>query len=162
MTPIFLSKYQSGLGAVLLQLHDTSWCPVSYASRALTKTDQNYSQIEKETLAVVYGQKFLVGSDHKPLQTIFRQNINKAPPCIQRMLLHLLKYDLEPIYMPGRLIPVADALSRAPSSVQTPQDTFDYQVHILMFYLPISEAKLIEIREPMAEDPVLQEVKDMY
>ena len=62
---------KSGLGAVLLH-----WCPVAYASRALTKTEQNYSQIEKETLAVVYGtehfnqyvygQEFLVGSDHKP------------------------------------------------------------------------------------------------
>ena len=102
---------KSGLGAVLLQLRDTSWCPVAYASRALTKTEQNYSQIEKETLAVVYrtehfnqyvyGQMFLVESDHKPLQTIFRRNINKAPPPIQRMLLRLQKYDLELSFTPG-------------------------------------------------------------
>ena len=160
---------KSGLGAVLLQLHDTSWCPIAYTSRALTKTEQNYSQIEKETLAVVYGtehfnqyvyeKKFLVESDHKPLQTIFRRNINKAPPRIQWMLFRLQKFELELSFTPGRSIPVADALSRAPSSTQTPRDTFDYQVHVLMSYLPTSEAKLIEIQKATAEDPVLQDVK---
>ena len=40
-----------GLGAVLFQ--DSG--PIVCASRALTPTEQNYSQIEKEMLAVVFG-----------------------------------------------------------------------------------------------------------
>ena len=90
--PIKLSVDASneGLGAVLLQLHDEQWHPVAYASRALNSSEQNYGQIEKETLAVVfgtehfnqllYGAKFVVESDHEPLQSIFQRNIDKAPP----------------------------------------------------------------------------------
>ena len=52
LTKVSVDANKSGLGAVLLQAHDDIWCPVpAYASRALTKTEQNYSQIEKETLA---------------------------------------------------------------------------------------------------------------
>lgn len=40
-----------GLGAVVLQ----NDCPVAYASEALTLTQQNYAQIEKEMLAIVFG-----------------------------------------------------------------------------------------------------------
>ena len=42
---------KDGLGAVVLQ-NDK---PIEFASRALTKPEQNEAQIEKETLAVVYG-----------------------------------------------------------------------------------------------------------
>ena len=69
-----LDASSKGLGAVLLQ-HEK---PLAYASRALTPTQQRYAQIEKETLAIVYGvQKFHqyiygrtkdVETDHKPLQ----------------------------------------------------------------------------------------------
>jgi hypothetical protein len=37
-----------GLGATLMQNDQ----PIAYASRALTKTEQNYAQIEKELLLV--------------------------------------------------------------------------------------------------------------
>jgi len=41
---------QGGLGAVLIQ----DGAPVTYASRALTQTEKNYAQIEKELLAIVF------------------------------------------------------------------------------------------------------------
>ena len=66
-------------------MHDKQWRPVAYVSRALNSSEQNYSQIENETLAVVfgtehfnqyvYGARFVVESDHKPLQSIFQRNI---------------------------------------------------------------------------------------
>ena len=81
---------KAGLGAVLLQLHRDDWHPVVYASRAMSKHERNYSQIEKEMLAVVYGsdqfnqyvyrKRYIDESDHKPLQSIFQRNIDKAPP----------------------------------------------------------------------------------
>ncbi|CAC5373516.1 unnamed protein product [Mytilus coruscus] len=46
---------QKGLGAVILQVGK----PIAYASRAMTINQQRYAQIEKETLAIVYGcEKF--------------------------------------------------------------------------------------------------------
>ena len=142
-------------------MHNEQWRPIAYASRALNSSEQNYSQIEKETLAVVfgtehfnqyvYGTKFLVESDHKPLQSIFQRNIDKAPPRIQRMLLRLQKYDIELKFTPGTDIPIADALSRA-NLPTTSKSTLDYQVHLLMSNLPVSENKLQEIRTATAKD----------
>ena len=44
-----------GLGAVLTQKQPSGeWRPVSYISQALTATEQQYAQIEKEALAVTW------------------------------------------------------------------------------------------------------------
>ena len=61
----------TGIGFVLMQ----NGQPVSYASRALTASEKNYSQIEKELLAqvfgiernhrFVYGRRIVLWSDHK-------------------------------------------------------------------------------------------------
>ena len=75
--------------------------PVYCASRALTSSKQNYPQIDKEALAIlfsvqeihdyVYGRPIKMISDHKPLESIFRKSILKAPKRLQRILLNLLK-----------------------------------------------------------------------
>ena len=47
-----------GLSAILTQIppdRDTSPSIIAYASRALTPTEQRYSQTEKEGLAIVWG-----------------------------------------------------------------------------------------------------------
>ena len=69
----------NGIGFVLMQNDQ----PVSYLTRALTTSERNYSQIEKELLAqvfgverhhqYVYGQKVMLWSDHKPLETICKK-----------------------------------------------------------------------------------------
>ena len=86
---------KDGLGACLLQ----EGRPLSYASRALTDSEKNYAQIEKELLAIafatkrfhqyVYGNTVTVQSDHKPLEVIFKKHLGKAPARLQRMLLLL-------------------------------------------------------------------------
>ena len=87
---------QHSLCAVLLQGEQ----PVAYASRALTPTEENYAQIEKELLAIVFAcEKFdayiygrdsvHVQTDHKPLEFIFRKELCVAPKRLQRMLLRL-------------------------------------------------------------------------
>ena len=72
---------KKGLGAVLLQESK----PVMYVSRALTETEQRYSNIERELLAIVFalerlnhytfGRTITVQSDHQPLQSIWKKSI---------------------------------------------------------------------------------------
>ena len=118
--PLCLSVDASskGLGAVLLQDEK----PLAYASRALTPTQQQYAQIEKETLAIVYGvQKFHqyiygrttdVETDHKPLQYTLNRPLHEAPLRLQKMMLTWQRYYLKVKYVPGSELSVADALSR--------------------------------------------------
>ena len=66
------------IGSVLSQGAIGSDLPVAYASRTLNDHEKNYSTIEKELLAVIwsvkhfrpylYGRKFKILTDHKPLQ----------------------------------------------------------------------------------------------
>ena len=111
---------QSGLGAALLQEER----PVTYNSRVMTQTEQNYAQIEKELLAIVFAcEKFVqhifgksdvaIESDHKPLETIFKKPIHSFPKRIQRMRLRLQNYDIQVEYIKGTTMFLADTLSRA-------------------------------------------------
>ena len=164
--PLTLSVDASskGIGAVILQEGQ----PIAYGSRALTTAQQNYAQIEKEALAVVYGcTKFhyyiygrpvLVESDHKPLQSIFAKPLMKAPLRLQRLLLTLQKYDLKVTYKPGKLMFLADALSRSYLD-ETQEDLVpevDVNVVSLNSHLPLSADRYSELQEHTANDTVLQ------
>ena len=97
--------------------------PVAFASRALTEAEQNYIQIEKEMFAIcfachkfhqyIYGKSIDVHSDHRPLESILKKPSGKASPRLQRMMLQLQSYTLNVRYVPGKLMYVADTLSRA-------------------------------------------------
>ena len=47
----------SGIGAVLMQKHEGKLFPVCYASKKLSRAERNYSTIERECLAIVWGLK---------------------------------------------------------------------------------------------------------
>ena len=74
--------------------------PVAYASHAMSSSEINYAQIEKELLAIVYrcerfnkytyGAEIEVLSDHKPLESIFKKPLFRVPPRLQRMRLVLV------------------------------------------------------------------------
>ena len=147
-----------GLGAVLFQDEK----PLAYASRALTPAQQHYAQIEKETLAIVYGvekfHKFIYGrpteveSDHKPLP------LHQAPLRLQKLMLTLQRYDLKVKYRPGVQLSVADALSRSylPETTETLIPDLEVNEVHLTTHLPMSPEKYVELEEAMAADPVMQ------
>lgn len=119
--PITLSvdSSQNGIGACILQRGR----PVAYASKSLSATQKGYAQIEKETLAIVfgcqrfhqylYGRPFVVESDHKPLESIFQKPLNKSPLRLQRLRITLQNYDFCVRFKRGALLYIPDTLSRA-------------------------------------------------
>ena len=109
-----------GLGAALLQ----EGRPVAFSSRVMSQTEQNYAQIEKELLAIVFAcEEFdqyifgrsdvVVESDHRPLETIFKKPILNSPKRLQRMRLRLQNYDTQVEYKRGTTMFLADTRSRA-------------------------------------------------
>jgi len=163
---------QAGLGACLLQQGK----PIAYASRSMSKAEQNYAQIEKEMLSIVfavrkfhqyiYGKEFVViENDHKPLEMIMKKTMDKVPPRLQRMLLCLQPYDLIVNYVPGKFMYVADTLSRAylsdsdlPDNFVDSEHDFTYVVHSVIENLPVTTSKLDEIRDATACDSILATV----
>ena len=120
-TEIVVDASPVGLGTILGQANS----PVEFASRALSLTKSRYSQTEREALAIVWARahfdmylrgapRFVVWSDHKPLETIW-QKPNAPSLRIERWGLWLQSYDLEIRHLPGSRNP-ADWTSRHPKS----------------------------------------------
>ena len=166
-----------GIGVVLSHLQeDGSDRPIGYASRSLAPAEKNYSQIEKEGLAVVWGVKkfhqflfgrqFVVYSDHKPLQFLFSETKpvpTMASSRIQRWALTLSAYNYQMVFRPGKNQGNADGLSRlplaeAPEEVPTPGDTI---LMLQAFSDMSSVVTATSIRRWTDKDPVLSVVRRM-
>ena len=91
----------------------------------IEKVDQNYSNIERSLLAIVFvvtilkqfllGKQFTLQTDHKALKYLFApdEEIPKtASDRITRLAIALLGFDYELKYTPREQIPHADSLSR--------------------------------------------------
>lgn len=112
----------TAIGAILSQGEIGEDRPNSYASRSLNAAERNYSTIEKEQLAMVWGtnnyrpyvlgRKFTIVTDHKPLLWAFK--IKDASSRITRWRLKLEEYDYTIVYKAGKNNTNADALSRIP------------------------------------------------
>ena len=121
-----------------------------YVSRALTETEQRYSNIERELLAIAlerlnhytFGRTITVQSDHQPLQSIWKKSIVSASPRLQRLLLRLAHYDINMEFLQGKENVIADALSRVcplqsnnseikDSNIVASQYTTSHRVHLL-------------------------------
>ena len=110
------------LGAVLSQNIDGKDLPIAYASRTLNDHEVNYSTTEKELFAIVwatkhfhhyvYGRKFKLITDHKPL--IWLNSLKEPNSKLIRWKLKLSQYNYDIEYQKGKQNYVANYLSRFP------------------------------------------------
>lgn len=109
------------VGAVLSQKIQGMERAIAYASRALRKHELNYPTIEKEILALVwgyqhfkpylYGRRFYVESDHRPLSYLLTKK--KLSARLEKWALQLQEADVISInYRPGKHNANADYMSR--------------------------------------------------
>ena len=136
------------LGACLIQKGKV----ICYASRALTKTEQNYQNLEREALGNIwgmekfhyflYGKEFTLETNQKPLVSIYKKHMIDISPRVQRLIVRSFPYlPFKVVYKNGIDIPVADALSRV-----TPMDPEDN------IKLPIIAINMITTRILMSTD----------
>lgn len=121
-----------GIGAVLSHVIDgNKERPIAFASRVLSKPELNYSQLDKEALAIVfgvksfhqfvYGRHFVLETDHKPLIFIFGDKKGlpqMAAARVQRWSVFLSGYDFEIRHIRGIDNTCADFLSRMSKPVE--------------------------------------------
>ena len=154
-----------GLGAVLLQEGQ----PLAFASRALTDPETRYATIEKEMLAVMFalekGHQIVLGcdvvvrTDHKPLEAITKKPLDRAPRCLQGMLLRSLAYDIEVQYVPGHTRHLADMMSRSYLPAKG-QDTYsEFKAVNVVQFLPIGQERLEKFRLETERDSTMQVLK---
>lgn len=155
---------QNAMGAVIS--HGKQ--PIAYASASLSQSQQAYSQIEKELLAIlfgctkfhqyIYGRQVVVETDHKPIIPLFKKPVYSIPARLQRIMMRLQPYDLKVVYKPGKYLYVADTLSRCALPEQSLTDLdadIDLHVNLVMKSLSMSQSKLKEFQNQTATDPEL-------
>ena len=156
---------KKGLGAALVQ----EGRPIQFASKAVSGAEKNYAPIEGEMLAVLYGvtkfhhflygRRFEVESDHKPLQHIQQKNLSRAPPRLRSMLMKLSPYDFSIHYKPGEEMVMPDTFSRLSQVDQDEIPGLKVHVHSIV---DISCLRLAKLKRETERDCVLQKLKKVF
>lgn len=170
--PIVISCDSSsyGVGSVLSHRIDGIDKPIYFASGTLSNAEKNYSQIEREALAIifgvkkfhkfVYGRSFILVTDHQPLKVIFNPDKGISVMAASRLVrwsLILSAYNYQIEYRKGSELKEADALSRLPLKDATDINS-DVNSFNLVDEIPLSSA---EVDTMSKKDPILVKVREM-
>ncbi|KAM7284976.1 uncharacterized protein ISCGN_031970 [Ixodes scapularis] len=162
-----------GLGAVLFHTSGNVHKPIGFRSRTLTQAERNYSQLEREALALVFGvtkfrdyllgREFTLVTDHQPLLGLLRADrLTPAMPAarIQRWALYLGGYRYKLHYVPGKQLLNSDALSRLPMLSTEPEDDGEPPEYVLSLQtLDDGVVTSRELKDFTAADSTLARVK---
>ena len=140
---------------------------IAYVSRALSDVERQYSQTEKEALAIVwaierlhiyvYGKHFSLFTDCKPVQLIYGNAKSKPPARIERWNLRLQGYNFSIVHTKGTENPF-DFLSRHTSLMEPKREekmAEDYVNFISLHAIP-QAMTLAELQEATRADVTLQ------
>ena len=163
---------QYGIGAVISHiLPSGEERPIAYASRTLSKSEPNYAQIEKEALSIIfgvmkfqqylYGRKFLLVTDHKPLTTLLGPKSGiptLAAARLQRWALLLAAYQYDIEYRSTTKHANADCLSRLPIHSDKANEEVDEVRLINLLQIESLPMNADQVRKATQTDPVLSRV----
>lgn len=111
----------------------------------------------------IYGQKVVVESDHKPLQSIFKKGIHEMPARLQNFLFQLQKYNQDIVFKPGKTMFLAVYLSRF--YLEETHDTLVEDMNVneihLLSYLSVSPQKREEIKRATMKDREMTLLQDV-
>ena len=99
-----------GVGAVLSQGPIGKDLPVAYGSRSLNRAETHIVWATKYFRPYLYGRKFKIVSDHKPL--VWVMNVKDPGSRLMRWRIQLAEYDYEIVHKRGSQNTNADAMSR--------------------------------------------------
>ena len=173
-TALFTDASPVGVNATLAQLDEEGrYRPVNIASRALTTTEMQYDQLEREAVAMHFGctrfKIFLQGChfthfiDPEPLKHMMEKTKREAPARVERIRLKLQGFDSTIKIVKGKHNP-ADYLSRHPlpysSCSEAEKECFaDVRNHIFVVAQMLPEALTVtRVREALSKDPTLMKV----
>ncbi|XP_031349119.1 uncharacterized protein K02A2.6-like isoform X1 [Photinus pyralis] len=159
--PIKVSCDASSYGVAGILAHvfpDGSERPIEYASRKLTTAEMNYAVIDKEALAIyfsinkfsnyLFGHKFVLVTDHKPLKYLFGDTRSipvTAAGRLQRWAVYLSGFDYSIEYVEGKRNSNADGLSRLPINLILKESTeYTYLNFVAQNSDIVVDAKAIE------------------
>nr|CDJ93989.1 RNA-directed DNA polymerase (reverse transcriptase) and Integrase domain containing protein [Haemonchus contortus] len=154
-----------GIGATLShRFPDGSEKVVYHVSRCLTTAQKNYSQIEKEALALIFavqkfhrsvhGRHFTLKTDHKPLVAIFRSKKGisvYSANRLQRWATMLLNYNFAIEYVNTKDFGQVDALLTSHNAAPINAGGLRCRQHVIdIFYIyyPSVERHFRKVREP--------------
>lgn len=162
------ASYNEGLAAGLFQRTEKGLQPVHFISRTLTETERNYSQTEKDALAIKWAKerfrmyllgapKFRIVTAHKPLLPIFNKATAKLTPRVEKWVMSMQDCDYELVYEPGKdeKDPL-DFLSRHP----LPETEEDNTERVIKHIIEAKHAVVLDkIQAETEKDEILKQIQ---
>lgn len=162
-----------GVGAVISHVFPNGEeRPIAFASRTLNKAEANYAQLEREALSIVfgvkkfhqylYGRKFSLFTDHRPLTTILGPHTgipSLAASRLQRWALLLSAHSYDIKYRKSDSHCNADGLSRLPLPI-TKHESISAEI---FYFKNVGKAPITasQVKKATRNDPDLSAVMDL-
>ena len=148
-TELIVDRGPEGISATLYQKEPSTkfWRPLTYYSRALKKTEKNYSPVEGESLAIkwgilvnkmsLHGIKFKVITDHQPLVVLYNNPGNRKMPFrVEKHRMKVQGFDFLAEYREGKSNPTdynsRPALKNKVPEIEDEDDDEEFYVNAIL------------------------------